>query len=302
MHLLAELIVAYIRILKYSYFWFLQSNTTLGMLLRNQMTGKVEDRDHVILPTSVSGSLTKGKVVTMPKCSTGTEGDHSGEPVPAESPGTKCLLIRELEHRTMNSFQLIQSMVVLLSEQVSDPGVRDRITKLSQQINAVVLAHGQLSYQDLRLTVELGSYLKALSCTFNPPDGRFRITTELDACDMPHDQAFYLGLILNEAVTNAAKHAFPETRGGTVTVTLAVDPATETARLSISDDGAGMDRKRTSGVGLQLVEELSHRIGGHLQLKTSTTGTVLSVTFPTRASAGQSSNVGEPGQCSAASP
>jgi two-component sensor histidine kinase len=97
---------------------------------------------------------------------------------------------------------------------------------------------------------------------------------------MPHDQAFCLGLILNEAVTNSAKHAFPEIRGGTVTVTLAVDPVTESARLSISDNGAGMDRKRTSGVGLQLVEELSHRIGGQLQIKTSATGTVLSVTFP----------------------
>jgi two-component system, sensor histidine kinase PdtaS len=206
-------------------------------------------------------------------------------PVPAESPEAMCLLIRELEHRTRNSFQLIQSMVVLLSEQVSDPEVRDRITNLSKQIDIVVLAHGQLSYQDLGSTVELGSYLKALSSTFDPPDGRFRVVTELDACDMPHDYAFYLGLILNEAVTNSAKHAFPERRGGTVTVILTVDPVTESARLSISDNGAGMDQKRTSGVGLQLVEELSYRIGGHLQLKTSTMGTVLSVTFPTRAAA-----------------
>ena len=194
------------------------------------------------------------------------------------SSAAECLLIRELEHRAMNSFQLIQSMVVLLSEQVSDPGVRNRITNLSQQINAVVLAHSQLSYQDQRSTVELGSYLDALCSTLTPPDGRFRIAAELDACDMPHDQAC-LGLILNEAVTNSAKHAFPEIRGGTVTVTLAVDPVTESARLSISDNGAGMDRKRTSGVGLQLVEELSHRIGGQLQIKTSATGTVLSVAF-----------------------
>jgi two-component system, sensor histidine kinase PdtaS len=220
----------------------------------------------------------------MPMCSTGTNGGHSGKPVPAESPGSKCLLIRELEHRTRNSFHLIQSMVVLLSQQVSDPEVRDSITKLSQQINAVILAHGQLSYQeDLKSTFELGSYLKALCSTFDPPDGRFRVDIELDACDMPHDHALYLGLILNEAVTNSAKHAFPETRGGTVTVTLTVDPATETARLSISDDGVGMHKKRTSGVGLQLVDELSHRIGGQFQLKTSTAGTVLSVTFPTRA-------------------
>jgi two-component sensor histidine kinase len=221
----------------------------------------------------------------MSECSTGTEGDHSGKPVPAEPPAAKCLLIRELEHRTRNSFHLIQSMVVLLSEQVSGPEIRDRITNLSQQINAVVLAHNQLSYQDLRPTVDLGSYLKDLSSTLNPPDGRFLIATELDACDMPHDHALCLGLILNEAVTNSAKHAFSEIRGGTVTVTLAVDPATETARLSISDNGAGMHNKRTSGVGLQLVEELSHRIGGNLQLKTSMMGTALSVTFPTRDSA-----------------
>jgi two-component sensor histidine kinase len=92
-----------------------------------------------------------------------------------------------------------------------------------------------------------------------------------------------LGLIINEAVTNALKHAFPPPRRGTLTVSL-VSLAPQQYELSISDDGVGLppgfDLTRSRSLGMVIIKGLSRQLDGQLAVN-SADGVHLSLRFDT---------------------
>jgi two-component sensor histidine kinase len=98
-------------------------------------------------------------------------------------------------------------------------------------------------------------------------------------------QASPLGLIVNELVTNAIKHAFPEGRPGMVRVRL--QAAGAQLRLDVEDDGVGLGARmgtgptRGTGLGQDLVRALCQQIGGTLEVKSTGAGSSFGVVFPT---------------------
>jgi two-component sensor histidine kinase len=108
------------------------------------------------------------------------------------------------------------------------------------------------------------------------------IECEADGRPLCLQQAVPLGLILNELVTNAVKHAFPDNRAGHIRVRLeALDPQ---LRLSVEDDGVGFDhaawKGASMGQGQALVLGLAHELGGNLELQSTTVGNSFRLTFP----------------------
>jgi two-component sensor histidine kinase len=91
------------------------------------------------------------------------------------------------------------------------------------------------------------------------------------------DDAVSLGLIINELVTNAIKHAFSEQPAGRIRVVFEVDD--EEWCLSVEDDGDGFDDRSNAGMGLDLVRGLSRQLGGDLQMKSSKAGTTFRLSF-----------------------
>ncbi len=105
------------------------------------------------------------------------------------------------------------------------------------------------------------------------------LKTDIDSEPLPADRAIPLGLIVNELVTNAVKYAFPSETSGTVLVTLKRGPGE--LHLTVADDGKGIDPRRAdSGVGGRLVEAFSQQLGGQLERKSGTQGTVVRLTLP----------------------
>jgi two-component sensor histidine kinase len=104
---------------------------------------------------------------------------------------------------------------------------------------------------------------------------------------LPIEIAVPCGLILNELAVNALKHAFPNNRGGEVTVGLEHDVATDTVCLRVRDNGvglpAGMDWQQSKSLGLQLVLILAGQLRGTVETKTGI-GTEFSVSFPLKGS------------------
>jgi two-component system, sensor histidine kinase PdtaS len=96
---------------------------------------------------------------------------------------------------------------------------------------------------------------------------------------LPHERAVPLGLVVNELVTNALKHAYPEDAGGVVRVTFAVTPEGEGA-LFVCDDGIGMGPPREGSLGTDLVTRLVEQIGGQLEQMRQERGTGFCVRFP----------------------
>src|SRR5262249_15071082 len=96
------------------------------------------------------------------------------------------------------------------------------------------------------------------------------------------DRAIPCGLLLNELITNALKHAFPAGRGGEVRVELA-RIAGDRLRLVVRDNGVGLstgfDLRRTESLGMQLVTTLAEQLEATLEV-TNAGGTTFQLTFP----------------------
>ena len=88
-----------------------------------------------------------------------------------------------------------------------------------------------------------------------------------------------LGLILNEAATNSAKHAFAD-KGGRIVVRLQTGIGFGEGRLTIADNGHGFQKTSSNGSGLKLIESLARQIGGQVSTESSKDGTSTSLIFP----------------------
>jgi two-component sensor histidine kinase len=107
--------------------------------------------------------------------------------------------------------------------------------------------------------------------------GDVRIVTETDPMRMPRDQAVTIGLIINELVTNAAKHAYPDGKHGRIRVGVTRGNG-EIACISVRDEGVGLPpafdlEKRGRGLGMRLATALAQQSGAKIAVKRLAKGT-----------------------------
>jgi len=188
-------------------------------------------------------------------------------------------LLRELQHRVKNNFQVIIGFLTLQRRQASQTETRERIDRVMERIFAIALAHDQLSMREGGSSVEFADYLRALCANIDP--GRPGVILEVDAhpAVIPLDRAVPAGLIVNELVTNSLKYAFDET-GGTIRVTFNINPDIGEARLVVEDDGRGMDSSGRVGLGLSLIEGFAQQLGGRIERTAIPSGTRMVLYFP----------------------
>lgn len=190
------------------------------------------------------------------------------------------VLLRELQHRSKNDLQLILSLLVSQRRQVTDEATRRRLTRLMDRITAIGVAYDQLSHGATTGAIGLDDYLGALCRNLAHRSESVRITTDLDPVSLPHVRAVPLGLVVNELVTNALKHAFPDGAPGTVKVGLRVHRDVGEVELTVADDGAGMGPPRPGSSGSELVRRLVGQVGGLLERPETERGTAFRITFP----------------------
>jgi len=177
----------------------------------------------------------------------------------------KDILLRELFHRTRNSFQLISSMIALReSSAVSER--RPILRSIRARINTISLAQDKLYESDDLTFLDLGSYIKDLvtMLVYENESNLGQVISAVEVASIPGsiDYAVPLGLFLCELVTNAFDHGFVDGRKGTLTVSFhkASDGRLE---LSVHDDGVGVpadfNPRRDAGVGLDTILALGER-------------------------------------------
>ncbi len=197
----------------------------------------------------------------------------------------KEILLREVHHRVKNNLQVVVSLLNLQSQNVPDERVREIFKESRNRIRSMALVHERL-YQSSDLSrVDFAEYLRRLTTHLFHSYGldAGRIELEVDAGDVRLDvnTAVPLGLIINELVSNAIKHAFPDGRRGKIAVGL---KALEGGRfrLAVSDDGAGfpegVDFRNTESLGMQIVTMLAEQLEGKLALERGD-GTKFVLTF-----------------------
>lgn len=187
------------------------------------------------------------------------------------------VLIREVQHRTMNNLQLVISFLNLESRGLSDQHAKDRIRAVIQRVSALAAVHHHLYSRGAVDRIDFGSYVADLVKDIGNATGMERIVfrTQADPVWMEADRAIRLGLVVNELVTNAVKYAFAEGESGRISLSLHAIGAKE-AVLTIEDDGRGFEAKASSGStrsGLSLSQALTEQSDADLIRDTASRGT-----------------------------
>lgn len=191
-------------------------------------------------------------------------------------------LVREMNHRIKNNLQMVSSLLMLESARFTDPATKLVLDEAVGRVVVIGQLHALL-YQGeetgaVRADDFLGRLCDGLRQSMIGPR-RIRLEARLYPLLLPVDQAIPLGLIANEAVTNALRHGFPPGCGGTVWVDLAV--AHGQAVLSVSDDGGGMGPDPPKGLGTRIITMMASRLSGAVEtLRRAGGGTVVRAVFP----------------------
>lgn len=182
-------------------------------------------------------------------------------------------LIRELHHRVKNNLQVVSSLMALQSSRVEDDKAREALEEGRSRVNAMAMIHQRLYMDNELATVNITEYLEHLSASlatsygFDP--GRVNTTINLGQASMDIDMAIPIGLIVNELITNAFKHAFVEITDPRINVLLN-KKQDRVFELRVADNGVGMRtdnvRSASGSFGMKLVGTLVKQLNGKMEV------------------------------------
>jgi two-component sensor histidine kinase len=191
----------------------------------------------------------------------------------------KEVLLREMHHRVRNNLQLLSSLSSLQRRFCGTEEGRAMLATFERRLHALSMLHNQVRF-GTHGGVELGAYLHRLVHTLiaalSSRHIRIEAPERLELAVVAIDRAVPLALILNELITNAIEHAYPDGGSGCVSVTAEVHDGVVTLR--VADDGRGFDRGSCQqGLGLTLVDELAAQLDAEIAIERQPKGTIASV-------------------------
>lgn len=198
----------------------------------------------------------------------------------------KEILFKEAHHRVKNNLQTVYSLLYLQSQMSDDAEVTELFRDCAERIQTMGMVHQQLSGSTDLTAIALPEYLRdltaKLSNAYRKQGNNIEISIESNPVVLRVDVAIPCGLIVNELVSNALKHAFPKGEEGKIAVAFRLSNESELS-LSVCDNGVGMARSVDSSDrgthGLQLVKVLVDQLDGSLEYRCAA-GTAIEVRFP----------------------
>lgn len=196
----------------------------------------------------------------------------------------KELLLKEIHHRVKNNLMIISSLLNIQSSYIKDKEARGIFKESQNRAKSMALIHERL-YQSTDLKkIDMGDYIRTLSNnlfdTYVTNPDKIHLHLDIEDISVDINTSIPLGLIINELVTNALKHAFPDDSRGNIYISLHLDD--DKIKLEVSDDGIGfpsdIDYKNANSLGMQLINNLSLQIDSELKL-ISDKGTSFQIIF-----------------------
>jgi PAS domain S-box-containing protein len=184
--------------------------------------------------------------------------------------GEKTALLKEVHHRVKNNLQVICS---LLSMQISC-AAEDALRPLNDahtRVLSMSLIHELIYQSDTLADLNFGAYIEVLASklfgAYCVDPARIQLELKVEPIKLCLDQSIPCGLILNELISNALKHAFKDGREGTISITLSLNEADEVS-LAVADNGRGLppdfSMSQSSTLGHQVVSTLIRQLGAKL--------------------------------------
>ncbi|TPG54344.1 sensor histidine kinase [Sphingomonas glacialis] len=193
----------------------------------------------------------------------------------------KAVLLKELQHRIANSLQIIASVLLQSAKRVGSDESRTHLRDAHSRVMSIAALQRQLAVagdEEVGLRGYLGDLCRSIGASMIRDHAHIAISVEVDDSKTAAEVSVSLGLIVTELVINALKHAFPEPRGGTITVAYVADGADWT--LSVRDDGIGMPGvtdPTSSGLGTTIVDALAKKLGAKVATADAGPGTIVSI-------------------------
>ena len=190
--------------------------------------------------------------------------------------GQRELLLHELDHRVKNNFAAVAGLLEMQRHRATDPVVRQELGNALNRVENIATAHRFLYREggpagEIDLAGYLGELCAALEAALLASD-RVALRCRIEPLMIERDRAISIGLIVNELVTNAARHAFPEDRKGQVLVSFGRDG--DGYALVVEDDGCGLpETPREGSLGRRLIAAFVHEAKGELVTESSGAGT-----------------------------
>jgi PAS domain S-box-containing protein len=194
------------------------------------------------------------------------------------------VLLQEIHHRVKNNLQVISSLMNMQSRKAGGDADRSALEECQTRVETIALIHEQLYQSRDYANVAFSEYTRTLANnvfrTMGAAPGSVALDLAIADVAVPVDKAIPCGLLLNELITNALKHAFPDGRAGELRVELARNG--DRIRLAVQDNGVGMppglDVRGTRSLGLRLVNTLVRQLRGTLAIE-ETGGTRFELEF-----------------------
>ena len=277
-----------------TYFGFLVDDGTLrSAFARLLAEGSIENlvrirrKDGFTTPLSVHATVIKssGGIPDRIIVSTHdiTRQKHDEEVIRA-SLDEKVLLLREIHHRVKNNLQIIISLTNLQMRTLDDPRMKQVMAETRNRVRAMSIVHEKLYLSDNLSSIDLADYTRFLASQlfsfYGVDHNRVQFEANMEKIWVDINMAIPLGLILNELISNALKHAFPEDRRGIIRISSHV--VGEEITLIVHDDGQGippeLNWKETDSLGLRLINSLVDQLNGTIE-KEQGEGTTFIITL-----------------------
>jgi len=193
------------------------------------------------------------------------------------------MLIKEIHHRVKNNLQVVSSLLSMQARKVSDGETKDALNSSKTRVQSMSILHQNLYQGDDLKDVDVSSYLDKLIANISDTyhvDEKIKVSIEVDPIALDVDTLVPLGLMTNELVCNAVKHAFKGRENGMLSISL--KDHEDTIVLAVKDDGVGIEGKelpmKQGSLGARLIKSFADRLDGVIEIDNEG-GTAIMITF-----------------------
>ncbi|MEH2193904.1 MAG: GAF domain-containing protein [Nostoc sp.] len=197
----------------------------------------------------------------------------------------KEVLLKEVHHRVKNNLQIVSSLLQLQSQTLKDPEAIKVLRESQNRIESISLIHKNLYTSANIGQIDVGDYIQNLAASllisYQIWPEKIALETDIDSVSLNVDQAIACGLVINELISNALKHAFPNQQAGKISISLR--NISKNIEMTVRDNGIGLpdnlDWTNTDSLGLSLVYDLvTEQLEGNITLERNH-GTVFKIQF-----------------------
>lgn len=197
----------------------------------------------------------------------------------------KSFLLRELQHRVMNSLALLSSVLEMQKRYVRNPTAREHLSRARDRVVAMGTVYRYLYQANASDHIEFSSFLK-LICeeSQNAYAGAHKptISVDVEPLQLSSSHAISLAMLTHELITNALKHAYPPDEPGPIHVALI--HSKNTVELTVADEGRGVPEDfqvgQSDSLGMKVILSTATQLGGKLEVNRLERGTAFVIRLP----------------------